>query len=283
MSQPAPALPAAAAPSPPGPRAETMMAGHHRRLATLRTIAALVLREMSTRYGRSPGGYVWALVAPLGGILLLSVGFSLISRHPPLGSSFILYFATGMMPFTLYTSVSGAVAGSLTFSRPLLAYPAVTWLDTMVARFLLNTLTATMITYLLISAIMTLTETRSVLDIGAILAAVALTALLALGVGLVNCALGGLFPVWNMIWSILTRPLFLASGVLIVYEDLPRMLQDILWYNPLLHLIGEMRSGFYPMYPAAYVSLPYVGLVTLALIALGLMLVRRFHLEILRD
>lgn len=270
---------------PPGPAAPEgpALAGHHRRLATLRTILALILREMTTRYGRSPGGYLWALVAPLGGILLLSVGFSLISRHPPLGTSFLLYFATGMMPFSLYSGISGTVAGSLNFSKALLAYPAVTWLDAMLARFLLNTLTSMMVTFILITTIMTLTETRSVLDIGAILAAMTLTALLGLGVGLMNCAIGGMFPVWTMIWNILSRPLFLASGVLLLYEDLPRKAQDILWYNPLLHLIGEMRSGFYPMYPAAYVNMPYVILITLTLIAFGLILIRRYHLEILRE
>ena len=33
----------------------------HTRFATLRTITALILREMATTYGRSPGGYVWAI------------------------------------------------------------------------------------------------------------------------------------------------------------------------------------------------------------------------------
>ena len=54
------------------------------RFLTLRTITALVLREMSATYGRSPGGYVWAVVQPIGMILFLSVGFSLLVRSPSL-------------------------------------------------------------------------------------------------------------------------------------------------------------------------------------------------------
>ena len=40
-----------------------------RACGTLRVVAALVLREMGTRFGRSSGGYLWAIAEPLGGIL----------------------------------------------------------------------------------------------------------------------------------------------------------------------------------------------------------------------
>lgn len=255
----------------------------HDAQATGRTILALMLREMTTRYGRSPGGYLWSILEPVGGIALLAAGFSLVMRHPPIGTSFLLYFATGMLPFTLYSTLDNMVSRGLKFSRPLLAYPAVRWIDAILARFLLNTLTKLVITFIVISATLVMTDTRTVLDFGPILAALMMAALLGLAMGLVNCVLDGLFPAWDMIWSIATRPLFLASGVLVLYRDLPREVQDILWWNPLLHIIGEMRSGFYPMYDSSYVSPAYVMLVTLGLLAFGLMLVRRYHLTILNE
>lgn len=256
---------------------------HHDALATGRTILALVLREMTTRYGRSPGGYLWAILEPVGSILLLSIAFALIARHPPLGTSFLLYFATGMLPFSLYTNLDNSVSRSLSFSKPLLMYPAVRWIDAILARFLLNTLTKLVIIAIVLSGTLLLTETRTVLDFRPILAALGMAALLGLGMGLLNCALDGLFPAWDMIWAIATRPLFLASGVILLYEDLPPTIQAILWWNPLLHITGEMRSGFYPMYTAAYVSIGYVSGIALGLMVLGLLLVRRYHLTILRE
>jgi len=252
-----------------------------RQFATLRTIIALMLREMSTRYGRSPGGYLWALLEPLGGIIVLSIGFSLFMRTPALGNSFILFYATGMMPFTLYNSVAAAIASSLGFSRPLLRYPSVTWVDAILARFLLNTLTNMMVIYLLFTGILVIAQTGSVLSFDAILEALVLCALLGLGVGTMNCLLSGLYPIWSMVWSIITRPLFLASGVLMTMEQMPRQVQDILWYNPLIHIIGLMRRGFYPMYNADYVSAAYVMSVSLILCALGLVLLMRYHKDIL--
>ena len=256
---------------------------HRRSFASGRVILALMLREMSTRYGRTPGGYVWALLEPLGGVLILAIGFSLLVRSPPLGTSFMLFYATGMMPFDLFQKVSNATAKSLRFSRPLLAYPAVSWIDTLLARFLLNTLTSMTISYILLSAILMFSDSRSVVDIWPVLTAMSLAALLGLGVGSVNAVLTGFYPTWESIWSIITRPLFIISGILILYETLPNVAQDILWWNPLLHVVGEMRSGFYPMYDANYVSLVYVLLLSMALLAFGLMLLRRFHREILDD
>lgn len=250
-------------------------------MPTLRTILALMLREMSTSYGRSPGGYLWALLEPIGSITLLSLGFSLVMRSPPLGTNFVLFYATGFLPFSMFLEVSGATARAINYSRPLLHYPAVTWMDAVLARFLLNTLTAMMVGYLVLLGVTLLFETGAVIEIGPILVAVAMAALLGLGVGAMNCVLNGLFSAWPMIWSIFTRPLFLVSGVIILIEGLPAWVRDILWYNPLVHVVGEMRRGFYPMYAADYVSLPYVFGLALGLIALGFILLGRFHMTIL--
>ena len=35
------------------------------RVQTFRTISALIMREMQTTYGRSPGGYLWAVLEPV--------------------------------------------------------------------------------------------------------------------------------------------------------------------------------------------------------------------------
>lgn len=252
-----------------------------RKFATMRVVMALILREMSTRYGRTPGGYAWGILEPLAAIMVLSIGFSLIIRTPPLGTSFLLFYATGYMPFNLFNTVSNMVARSVIFSKPLLQYPAVTWADAVLARFLLNSLTSVLVTIILLAGVLVLTDTRAVLDMSPILIAMALTMGLGLGVGVLNCALMGLFPLWEMIWSVITRPLFIASGIFFLYDDMPQTARDILWYNPLIHVVSGMRTGFYPMYTAAYVSNLYVLGVTCVTLAMGLLLMGRYHRVIL--
>jgi len=252
-----------------------------RRFATIRTIAALILREMSTRFGRTPGGYVWAIAEPLAGILVLSLAFSLVMRTPSLGTSFILFYATGYMPFNLYQNLSNQVARAITFSKPLLQYPSVTWVDAVLARFLLNSLTGILITILLLTGILAVIDSRTILYLPPVVIATALAMLLGLGVGVLNCAIIGLFPIWEMAWSIITKPLFIASGIFFLYDTMPPLARDILWYNPLIHIIGLMRTGFYPTYTAAYVNIPYVLSIALGLLALGLILLGRYHRDIL--
>ena len=244
---------------------------------------ALILREMSTRYGRSPGGYVWAVLEPLGAILVLSFGFALLIRTPSLGTSFILFYATGFLPFSLYQTLSNTVARSIVFSRALLFYPAVTWMDALIARFSLNALTGVLITYLLLVGILIVSDVRVVINMEVVIEAMLLTMVLGLGIGVLNCALMGLFPIWDVVWSIATRPLFIVSGVLFLYEDLPANVQAILWWNPLLHIIGLMRSGFYSTYSPDYVSIPFVVGIGLICMTMGLILLKRHYRTILNN
>jgi len=284
-----PAHPSEASPAPADPAAPALAPAltpalspaSPRRFAAGRVILALVLREMSTRYGRTPGGYIWGILEPLAAILFLSIGFSLVMRTPSLGTSFLLFYATGYLPFNLYQTLSSMIGASLRFSKPLLKYPAVSWLDAVLARFLLNSLTGILISIILLGGILAVIDSRSVLDLPPIVQAMSLTMVLGLGVGVINCAISGLFPLWEVIWGILSRPLFLASGIFFLYDNMPPMAQTILWYNPLIHIIGLMRTGFYPTYAATYAEPVYVLGISLGLLAMGLLLLGRYHREIL--
>ncbi|MFZ7094101.1 ABC transporter permease [Primorskyibacter sp. 2E233] len=254
-----------------------------RSFASFRAISALMLREMATQYGRSPGGYLWALLEPLGVIVVMAAAFSLLVRTPPLGNNFILFYATGFMPFLLYMNVSNVIARCIDFSRPLLQYPAVTWVDAMLARLFLNTLTGVLVTFVLITTLLVVTDTRVLIELPPALIAMCLAALVGAGIGTMNCVLFGLFPVWSQIWGILTRPLVLASGVIFLFDGLPPVVQHILWYNPLIHITGLMRTGFYPTYRPDYVSIVYVAIIGVLLLFFGILLLGRYHRELLNN
>lgn len=244
------------------------------RFQTARVIGALILREMGSTYGRSPGGYLWAIISPLGSIGLLALAFSLIVHRPALGSSFILFYATGYLPFDLFSQIASKVGTAVRYSRALLAYPRVSWLDTVIARFILTVLTQTTVFCIVIVTILSMVDTRTVLDIARMFEGFWIMAACGMGMGLLNCLLSGYFPVWERLWAIARTPLLFASGVLFVYDDMPRWVQDIMWWNPLMHGIALMRSGFYPTYHASFVSLPYAFGLPLVVMALVLPLLR---------
>lgn len=244
-------------------------------MSALRTVSALMLREMVTTYGRSPGGYLWAVLEPVAAIALLSFAFSLAFRAPSLGNSFALFYSTGYLVYMLFHDVANKTATALRFSQPLLTFSAVTWLDAVLARFLLNLLTHLTIVALVLGSMIAVLDTRAAPDMALVANALAMAAALALGFGLINCYLFMAFPAWERIWMVLTRPLFIISGVFFLFEDLPGWVQDFLWFNPLFHATGEMRDGVYPVYSPSYVSSVFVFGIALALTVVGLMLMSR--------
>lgn len=251
--------------------------GPRRSFPTLRTVSALILREMGARYGKSPFGFFWALMSPMILILVLSFAFSLLQRAPSLGSSFILYYASGQLTFSVYAAITGPVQKSLTYTNALLQFPTVTWFDAILARFLLNLTISMIVFFILIYAVAFLTGSAMRFDIGLLLASLMLTAAIGFGFGTLTCYVFMEGPVIGDIWHFASRPLFIASGVLFMYEDMPQLAQDILYWNPLMHTVSLARAAIYPRYDAAFASPAYVLGVAMVMLVFGLFLVRQHH------
>tara|TARA_R110001599_G_scaffold344728_1_gene568487 strand:+ start:210 stop:1007 length:798 start_codon:yes stop_codon:yes gene_type:complete len=250
------------------------------RFRALRSISALILREMATRYGRSPGGYLWVVLEPVAGIALLTFLFTLISRSPPLGTNFPLFYATGILPFTMYVALSGNVATAVQYSRALLSYPAVSFMDALLARFFLTALTHILVMFLVLSGIIYFYDLKLVIHLPSIFAAIAMVLAFAFAIGVANCFLFARFPLWANFWHVLNRPLFLLSGVIFIPEMLPKAAMQYLVWNPLIHTSGMMRRGFYPTYDALYVDVAYVYFCAIVIGIVGLWFLIRYHKDL---
>lgn len=240
-----------------------------------------MLREMSTSYGRSPGGYLWAVLEPAAGIALLTAIFSAGFRDPPLGQNFAIFYATGLVPFFMYAELSSKVGSAILYSRPLLGYPRVTFLDALVARSALTIMTQLMVSYLLISFIRTVYDTQTLITFDRIMLGYAMLIALGLGIGLLNGFLFQRFPLYMRVWGIVSRPLMFISGVIFLYDTMPEPFKSWLWWNPLVHCIGAIRSGFYIHYDAPYVSALYVFIVAAITGVIGLLFLLRYHRDLL--
>lgn len=254
-----------------------------RRFASLRAVLALILREMSTTYGRSPGGYLWAVLEPVAALAILSVLFSIAFKNPALGNNFPLFYATGVLPFTVFMGTSGKIAQALNFSRQLLAYPTVTYIDAILARFALAALTDLMVCCIVFTGILTIYDTQAIPNVPVMGMSILMAQFVGLGVGTLNCYAVTRFPVWARVWAILMRPMFILSCVLFVFDQIPEPYRGWLWFNPLVHAIGWMRHGVYTTYDALYVSIPYVlGFGAICLVA-GLTLLHRNYRLLLQN
>jgi len=186
------------------------------------------------------------------------------------GRSFALFYATGYVGFHWFHDISSVTARSVHVNRPLLAFPTVMPLDTILARFVLQSLTGLAVGVLIFAAILTVFADQVALSAGPLLTAFGLAALLGLAIGTFNAVAFALSKTWELTWGLISRPLFLVSCVFFSFWTLPGFVREVLWWNPIIHIVGLLRAGFYPVYDAAHVSPGYVLGVTLALWLAGL-------------
>lgn len=251
------------------------------RAASLRTITALVLREMAVTYGRTPGGYVWAVLEPTLGLALLVMIFSTGFRTPPLGTNFAIYYASGLLPFFMFMTTTLKVQQSINYSKQLLNYPRVTFMDAILARLVLNVLTQLAVSVLIFTFILTIYETRTVLRLDLLLNAYAMAIALGLGVGVLNCLLISRHAIWGTVWSVISRPLLFISGGIFLHDRIPEPYRGWLEWNPLVHVTGEARRAFYYSYVGDYVDRVFTYGVAFACAAVGLLMLHSYYRDLL--
>ena len=86
---------------------------------------------------------------------------------------------------------------------------------------------------------------------------------------------------WQRAWGIFTRPLFLISGIIILYETIPEPYAAFIWYNPLIHVVSESRASFYLQYEGAWISPAYVFGLSLVCGLIGMIFLHRYHRDML--
>ncbi len=220
-----------------------------------------MVREMITRYGRSWGGYFWAIAEPVGMIAMLSLAFSQFLRTPPLGTSFILFYAAGYLPFSFYNTINSITSTSVTSNRSLMHFPMVSPMDAVIARSALQALTMIVVTVVVLFGIDMLISEPIRISLLEFISACLAASILGLGGGTLNVVLFTFFPFYKNVWAIVSRPLFLLSGIFYTVESMPTQVQSILLLNPLVHVTAQAHKAFFPIYDGEFVNLGYpIGL-----------------------
>lgn len=235
----------------------------------IRSILALVLREVSATDGRAGLGFLWAVAEPVLGIALLCAAFAVFFDQPPLGRDFALFYATGILPFLFVFDTSNRVAQAVRYSRPMLLFPRVSATDAVLARWLLNGLVHLVIWGLVLGGIAVVRPVPP-FPLLALAVPLGLAALLAFGVGCFSCALGSFWPAWPRIWSVVAKPLFLVSGVFFLPDGLASGVRDLILWNPVSHVVMMVRAAVYAGYDGDLAQPLFVLTVALGLSVLGL-------------
>lgn len=99
-----------------------------------RVIFALMIRESQSRYGHLKIGYLWVLLEPLLFITVLIFMFTYRTNLSPPGMSLVLFFTTGLIPYSLFRDILSRTMQAVKSNCQLLAYPQVQIFDLCTAR-----------------------------------------------------------------------------------------------------------------------------------------------------
>jgi len=238
----------------------------------LRVVVALVIREMQSRFGTKPGGYAWAIVDPLAHVATMTIIFSAFARTPAIGKDFGLFFASGYLPFTFYQGMSTFIAGAIRANKNLFSYPVISPFDAMVARYILQFVTSVAVTIVVMLLCTTEGGSLSQLNLGMAIEAAISASLIGMGIGMINVSLFEKFPLYENIFGIINRPMFMVSGVFMLPDSMPGPIHQTLMWNPLVHVVMWFRQAIYPEYMAYGIDKLYVLKCVCLVLATGLCL-----------
>ena len=243
-----------------------------------RVIAALMIRETYTRFGRQNLGFLWLIAEPLVFALPVLAMWSLIRAKFEHGVPMLGVAWTGYLPLLMFRHIG---ARSLMFVRVntgLLYHRQVTILDIFTARTLLEVL----------SGYASVAVSGLVLYILGAIDAPKNWPLFYLGyfymtwwcvaVGLIVGGLSERSELTEKIWMPISYMYLPVSGFFYLAEWLPDSIRTwALLVVPPLHPYEMIRSGLFGDVFRAYYNLPYISMMYAILTLIGLMLMRNLR------
>jgi capsular polysaccharide transport system permease protein len=213
-----------------------------------RILVALMVHDVKTRFFGTPLGFIVAILWPVSHIFIIIAINGAVGRAPPYGDSPALFIATGVVPFMCFNYMSRFIVLGVIMNRPLLGYPIVKVSDLLLARAILELLTAAVVVLVAIFILMVMGinvwPPRPIEAVYALLACLSL----GFGFGIVNAVITGVFPFWFTIFSLFQIVLWMASGVVLVPDEYPEAARYALSFNPILISVEWMRSAYYEGY-----------------------------------
>lgn len=237
-------------------------------------VRALLLREVSTRFGEYRLGFFWMLFEPLLGVLVIGVLIGTLAQRAVPEIPYPFFLLNGMLLIKLFTGPMRIGINAIGSNTGLLVYPTVRPLDTFIARFLFELLTTAFSYGLFCICGMLFGIFISMGHLEIVLACHLITWFTGCGLGLIFGVASAHFSETEKVVMIIQRPLIFISAVLFPLAAVSPSVQKFLLYNPLVHTIEQSRKALFPYYNAGETTLVYPAIVAVVVLSIGLTL---FH------
>lgn len=239
-----------------------------------RVIKALMLRELTTRFGRENIGFLWVMAEPLLFAVLVGILWRAMKGPFEFGIDIMAFVVTGYIPLVLFRSSLSRAMNSFTANGSLMYHRQIKILDLLFVRFLIE-LVGHMMAYLFIAIVLgAFGSFPWPHDIGFLLLGWAYYSLFTFAVCIVVAPLSEMSEVLEKFLPVTAYLMVPFSGAFFLVSSLSPEAAAIVLYSPPVHGMEMMRYGvFGPSIDPQYDFL-YPLYFSLPCMALGLLLCR---------
>ncbi len=204
-------------------------------------IRQLIRRDLTTRYKRSVLGIFWTMLNPLGLMIIMTVVFQNFFHRQEFYSVYVL---TGLLTFTFFNQTSTAIIKNLIWGTDLfqrIYIPRSSFAIAAVGTAAINLLLS-FVPLILVKLVI-----QSPISWQIVLFPIFVLYLscFSLGVGLIVSSLALYFNDIAELYQVLLTAWFYATPIIYPYDTLSKATQQILVFNPMLHIVELMRASFY--------------------------------------
>lgn len=211
-----------------------------------RVIWAVASRDAQVKSRSSPLGVASALLEPLAMITILGLIMSQIRmRIPEMGDSIILFLMTGVVPISLFRAGVGNGERVLAMMRNTLVLPRLRPIDLMLGAALVHLSTLIVLFFVLTIFFVLVMDAPMPNNLIVALIPCIANALMAMGFAAINLTIRSWFPFYSTLFAIVVGPIGILSGLFYTASTMPISVQNILYYNPLMHSTELCRQAFF--------------------------------------
>ena len=240
----------------------------------IRVINALMIRELTTRFGRENIGFLWIMAEPLLFASLVGTMWSFLKADEH-GIGVVAFVVTGYIPLTLFRHAVARAIKVFSVNGSLLYHRQITILDFIFVRFAIEVIGG-MMAYLFIALVLIALNLFPVPEnVLYLVMGWFLYCLFSLSLSLILAPLSEMSETLEKFIPVSTYIMIPVSGTFNMISWLPARAQDILYWSPPANAMEMMRYGVFGDHVNAIYD-PWVPLgVSLALLPIGLTLCRR--------
>lgn len=239
-----------------------------------RVIGALMLRELTTRFGRENIGFLWIMVEPLLFAVLVGLLWRVMKGPEEYGVSIVAFVVSGYIPLVLFRSSISRAVNSFTANGSLMYHRQIKILDFILVRCIIE-LIGHMMAYLFIGLVLGAFGLFPwPYDIGYMIIGWGYYALFTFAVCLIVAPLSEMNEILEKFMPVTAYLMVPFSGAFFIVSALTQKGAAIALYSPPVHGMEMMRYGLFGPTINPHFDFLYPLKFCIPCMALGLLLCR---------